>query len=378
MSPATPRSASAQRRRTSSSEPTPPDAITGIVSALGERRGLLEVRPGAHAVARDVGVDDRRDAGVLEAARERRAPSCRWCRASPAPRPCRRARRCRRRCGPGWRRAASRTSAGSRSAAVPSTTRSTPSASRASTSAGVRMPPPTCTGTCPAAARIARDRGGVLGPAGARAVEIDDVQPAQRVRGEARGDRGRVVAVDRRRVVAPLREPHAAALEEVDRGDQLEGGGSHGASFRGAARRRRRADRHRRGRLRRAPLRELVDGEPARAAARVARRGEDVVGERPLRLVEDAGPELLALRRGVERDLEPDARRARFLRAAGALLVARARCRSARPARRSARSRGARPRAARPGRRLPLSLSARPTSSCVVTSMPRSSSASER
>ena len=54
--------------RTSSSEARPPLAITGIETARASASGRFEIEPGEHAVARDVGIDDGRDAGVLEAA----------------------------------------------------------------------------------------------------------------------------------------------------------------------------------------------------------------------------------------------------------------------------------------------------------------------
>jgi hypothetical protein len=62
------------------------------------------------------------------------------------------------------------------------------------------------------------DRDTVLRSARARAVEIDHVQPRHRVRGEAaRSGRG-VGLVHGRRVVVALREAHALAAEQVDRG----------------------------------------------------------------------------------------------------------------------------------------------------------------
>ena len=88
-----------QRRSGPRGPPTPPEAITGVVSRARQRHRLLQVQPAQHAVAADIGVDDRRHARVLEAQREvgrrrspRSRPSLRW-------RPCRPARRCRRRCG---------------------------------------------------------------------------------------------------------------------------------------------------------------------------------------------------------------------------------------------------------------------------------------
>ena len=165
-----------------------PTTITGIVTASASAARRLEVRAREHAVARDVGVDDRRDARVLEAAARARARSRSLVSSQPSHRDAAVARvDARPRCGPGSGARRSRTSSGSRSAAVPSTTRSTPSASARLDArracAGRRR---AATGTRPAAARIARTAARVRGPARARAVEIDHVQARQRVRGEAR------------------------------------------------------------------------------------------------------------------------------------------------------------------------------------------------
>ncbi len=61
MTPASPGTAASCR--ISSSEPTPPDAKTGIPAARATAAVLSEVRARFHAVARDVRVDDRRRAG---------------------------------------------------------------------------------------------------------------------------------------------------------------------------------------------------------------------------------------------------------------------------------------------------------------------------
>ena len=53
------------------------------------------------------------------------------------------------------------------------------------------------------------------GRAGLRALEVDDVHRVDR-RAEARGDRDRVVVVDRRVLVSPLVEAHGFPVEEVD------------------------------------------------------------------------------------------------------------------------------------------------------------------
>lgn len=49
------------------------------------------------------------------------------------------------------------------------------------------------------------------------------MQASECVLGEARGNRTRVVAVDRRLVVATLRESYDSAVEQVDGGNELEG-----------------------------------------------------------------------------------------------------------------------------------------------------------
>ena len=81
----------ARRRRPRRSPASSTDA--------GQCHGLLQVEPAQHAVAADIGVDDRRHAGVLERQREVAARRSTRSRPSPRSRPCRRARRCRRRCG---------------------------------------------------------------------------------------------------------------------------------------------------------------------------------------------------------------------------------------------------------------------------------------
>src|SRR5207244_1869249 len=53
-------------------------------------------------------------------------------------------------------------------------------------------------------------------PAGARAVEVDDVQPLRPRRGPRAGDRDRIVAVDGLPVERALQEPDAAAAAQVD------------------------------------------------------------------------------------------------------------------------------------------------------------------
>ena len=54
----------------SSIEARPPEAITGIEIAVGERNGRVEIEALEQAVARDVGEDDGGDAGILEPLRD--------------------------------------------------------------------------------------------------------------------------------------------------------------------------------------------------------------------------------------------------------------------------------------------------------------------
>ena len=68
-----------------------------------------------------------------------------------------------------------------------------------------------------------RDQVELAGRRIARAVEVDDVEPSRPLVDEARGDRDRVVAVDRLAVEVAADEPHDAAAAQVDRGQQVEG-----------------------------------------------------------------------------------------------------------------------------------------------------------
>ena len=106
--------------------------------------------------------------------------------------------------------AASFTSAGSRTAAVPMMTRSTPFSSQPSIVVMSRMPPPSCTRQADGL-EDALDRRAVHRLAGERAVEIDHVQPwrkpcvCERVR-----LRGRVVVEHGRARHVALLQAHAA------------------------------------------------------------------------------------------------------------------------------------------------------------------------
>jgi hypothetical protein len=61
------------------------------------------------------------------------------------------------------------------------------------------------------------------GASGERAVEIDEVEPGRALGGVSKGRRLRVATFDRDMLAPPLREPHAAAVEDVDRRDDGEG-----------------------------------------------------------------------------------------------------------------------------------------------------------
>ena len=118
----------------SSREARPPEAITGIVTAFGElERGASILMPVKHAVAIDVGVDDRRDARVFEIAAPRSIAS-RSAQSPPSlrPRPCRRARRCRPPLGREKPCRLRCTRTGSLTATVPMITRATPLSSQRS------------------------------------------------------------------------------------------------------------------------------------------------------------------------------------------------------------------------------------------------------
>ena len=111
-----------------------------------------------------------------------------------------------------------RAASGSSIRIVPSTTDAAPASMRACTSAGVRTPPPVCTGTS-TAAQIARNAACVLART-ERAVEIDDVQRARAGGDERAGARDRIVVVLRfARGVAAL-EAHASAAAQIDRRDE--------------------------------------------------------------------------------------------------------------------------------------------------------------
>ena len=75
MAPASFCARGASSARTSSIEARPPEAMTGNRQRVGERDGGVEIEAFEHAVARDIGVDDGGNAGILEAARDVRARS---------------------------------------------------------------------------------------------------------------------------------------------------------------------------------------------------------------------------------------------------------------------------------------------------------------
>ena len=118
---------------------------------------------------------------------------------------------------------------------------------------------------------------------------------AQRVRREARRDRGRI----RRRRPSPRRSGPATRRTQRPPSRSIAGISSKARPRRDP---RRRAERQPRAISLRAPTRELVGREPARAAARVARRQQHVLGERAAACSSKTPLQsALALRRAVER-----------------------------------------------------------------------------
>ena len=155
---------------------TPPDAMTGNGDSRGERRGRLEV--GATAASRRARRPCRGRAAMRTSASARTRSAARH----------------RRHFGPavgrdeavlrvdgettlpdGAARARAR-ARGSFTAAVPSTTRSAPSARYASNASRVRTPPPTWSGRPRRARRSLRSRSRWTGAPDLRAFEIDDVE----------------------------------------------------------------------------------------------------------------------------------------------------------------------------------------------------------
>ena len=105
------------------------------------------------------------------------------------------------------------------SAAVPTMTRSAPAASatRSRRSCGSRRRP----GPEAAGRGDALDEAERRAP-GEGAVEIDEVEAAGALVAEPPRELDRVAALDRHRLAAALREPDDAALEDVDRRDDVE------------------------------------------------------------------------------------------------------------------------------------------------------------
>ncbi len=89
-----------------------------------------------------------------------------------------------------------------------------------------RMPPPSCTGiSSPITLTISRDRELVLRLARDRAVEVDQMQPLARPARASAGHRRRILGKHRRVVHLALLQAHAMAVLDVDRGNDLHGGG---------------------------------------------------------------------------------------------------------------------------------------------------------
>ena len=111
------------------------------------------------------------------------------------------------------------TSAGVSTAALPTMTRSMPLRSRSSTTAVERTPPPTWM-----LQRTLRgephDDAAVGEPAVLRAVEIDDVQPVRAERAITQQQLVRLEVVTRFRVEVALEQAHAAAVAQIDGGNE--------------------------------------------------------------------------------------------------------------------------------------------------------------
>ena len=187
-----------------------------VATASRQLEAGLQVKPFQHAVALDVGVDDRGDAGVLEPPREVERASARdvsrpaldrdlavagvdadgdAARETASPPRC--------------------TSAGSRTAAVPMMTRATPLSSQRSIVSRSRMPPPSCTGM-PDRREDRLDRRRIDRPAGEGAVQIDDVQLLEACAAKVVRLRGRVIVEDGgARHVALLRRTHTPSLRSM-------------------------------------------------------------------------------------------------------------------------------------------------------------------
>ena len=160
-----------------------------------------------------------RGSGRRRARRARRRPRRRHGRSprsSPPARPCRRGRRPRRRRARRVAPAPAARNSGSRSAAVPITTRAAPAASTPSSAAVVAQ----------AAADLDRalDRGGdpphrleVARLPRPGAVEVDDVQVLGALPGPAQRRVDRVGVVGRLALVVALHQPHRGAAADVDR-----------------------------------------------------------------------------------------------------------------------------------------------------------------
>ena len=231
-SPAAPRRCTARGRRSRASMPAGSqrqqrldvgeraDAARGghrNADRLGERARRGDVDALLRAVAADVGVDDAAGAELLRPAAPGR-PRVVVAGLGPAlaPRPCRRARRCRRRCG---RESAGRpraTTSGCASAAVPKMTRSAPSVEQLRRRARrVRTPPPTSIGIGSAAhsAAIAAPFTGAPLTAPSRSTTCRYCAPSL---DPAPPHGHRIVAVDGLGAHLAAQQAHALAALQID------------------------------------------------------------------------------------------------------------------------------------------------------------------
>ena len=203
-----------------------PDASRGDhrgLDALGQGLGRGQVRAFEHAVARDVGVDDRRQRQVVELLGQRRSPRPSRPRASPRSRPGRRGRRGPGRAGPGYVSAIARNQSGSFSAWVPDDHPFEPGVEPGGDRRLVADAAAELAGDLDPARGSRRTGLDVDRPAGLGPVEVDQVDAGRPFRLPACGHRRGIVAEDRLPVVIPLPEADAQPSPQVDGRDHLHG-----------------------------------------------------------------------------------------------------------------------------------------------------------
>ncbi len=205
--------------RRSSSEDTPPEAITGMSTASASAAVAATLGPASTAVTLDIGMDDRGDPGIGEILRQfghrhlafgfpapRRDPT----RAGIEPRPPR---------GPERPAPPARTKCGASTAAVPRIDTGHPAFQPAFQNAHV----------ADAAAQLDRDRhrlqdlrhrARIHRMALDRAIEIDQMQPLAAGVLKRPGLAGGIGGIDRRGIHRAAHQPHAGAVLQIDGGIQ--------------------------------------------------------------------------------------------------------------------------------------------------------------